>query len=139
MDERITNTETGGMKDRKDVQLHAIPREALEELGRLYAFGAKKYYDEDAGDYNFQRGYAWNLGYDALMRHAIAWQSGETIDPETGLSHMAAVAWHAMALLFFEKNFPELDDRKTGFPAFQEEAIAVKLREVWDAFKPQEV
>jgi len=133
--ERITNAETGGMKDRKDVQLHAIPRAALEELGRLYAYGAEKYSDEDAGDYNFQRGYAWNLGYDALMRHAIAWQSGETLDPETGLSHMAAVAWHALTLILFENEYPELDDRKTGFPAFQEEKIVQLIKDAQLEFK----
>ena len=48
------NDQTGGMKNTKPEQLHAIPWEALAELGRVYAHGGEKYDDPDAGDYNFR-------------------------------------------------------------------------------------
>src|SRR3990167_11475068 len=47
---------TGGTKDQKDIQLSQMPYEALQELGRVYTFGARKY-----DRYNFRRGYAWSL------------------------------------------------------------------------------
>lgn len=103
---RVVDPDTGGMKGQKDVQLHALPWESLEQLGRVYAFGAAKY-----EDYNFRHGYRWSLSFDALLRHAFAWWSGEDVDPESGLSHMAHVAWHAHTLGLFESKHPSLDDR----------------------------
>lgn len=93
---RRTN-ERGGMKD--DI---GKPRMDLVEplwqldLGKLAAFGAAKYEPEgwkklDPADM-----------YAALQRHALAARSGETHDPETGLSHWTAVAFNAMALWYFE-------------------------------------
>ena len=37
----------------------------------------------------------------ALMRHALAFWSGEDRDPESGHLHVAHVAWHALALVSF--------------------------------------
>ncbi len=126
---RVTN-ETGGMKGKKPVMLHPLPWEALQELGKLYRFGAEKYADDDAGPYNFRRGYDWSLSYDSMLRHMMQWWNGETIDEESGLSHMAHAAWHALTLLLFEKNFPQLDDRHIGFPSFHGEAIGRKITDV---------
>ena len=103
--ERITS-ETGGTKDQKDIQLSQMPYEALQELGRVYSFGARKY-----DRYNFRRGYAWSLSFDALLRHLFAWWGGQDDDTESGLSHMAHACWHTMCLIFFSKKFPEYDDR----------------------------
>jgi hypothetical protein len=53
-----------------------------------------------------------------MLRHGSAWftakLTGESgIDPETGLSHMAAVVWNALALLTFELRGLGEDDRPT--------------------------
>lgn len=103
---RIVNEITGGMKGSKPIQFHQFPYAAFEHLGRVYAFGAAKY-----DDYNFRKGYNWSLSFDAMMRHAMAFWSGEDLDPESGLPHMAHVAWHAATLLAFMEDHPELDDR----------------------------
>lgn len=42
---------------------------------------------------------------DALLRHLSAYTTGEKIDPESGLSHLAHAAWNALAIL-------ELDEMK---------------------------
>lgn len=105
-EERITNTVTGAEKGRKDERYDLIPVGPLAELARLYGAGAKKYPPR-----NWERGYDWSLSYAALQRHANAWWGGEEMDPETGTSHMAAVAWHAFALMQFAVEHRELDDR----------------------------
>ena len=90
----------------KDVQLHALPWAALEELGRVYAFGAAKY-----EDYNFRKGYAWSLSFDAMQRHLLAFWDGEDVDTESGLSHLAHAMWHCATLLVFVRDHPDFDDR----------------------------
>lgn len=106
---------TGGAKGQKSVQLHAIPREALWELGKVYAFGASKY-----EDYNFRRGYKWSLSFDALLRHLILFWDGEETDSESNLSHMAHVVWHGICLLFFSLKGRGEDDRPSQFEQAQQ-------------------
>ena len=99
-------SETGGEKGQKNVQLHCIPWEALEELGKVYAFGREKY-----ADYNFRKGYDWSLSFDAMQRHLWAFWSHEDIDEESGLHHMAHAIWHGFTLLLFAKKGLGKDDR----------------------------
>lgn len=103
---RITNAVTGGEKGRKPERYSLIPWPEMDEVGRLYAAGAEKYTDG-----NWAKGYDWSLSFDALMRHATAWWSGEQDDPELGTDHMASVIFHALALMRFRREHPELDDR----------------------------
>ena len=103
---RIVDPETGGEKGQKDVQLHCIPWEALQELGRVYAFGANKY-----EDYNFRKGYRWSLSYDALQRHTNAFWNREDRDGESGLHHLAHAAWHCFTLMFYSLVGRGTDDR----------------------------
>ncbi len=103
---RITDPKTGGEKGQKSVRLHAVPWEALSELGRVYAFGEGKY-----DDYNFRKGYAWSLSYDALQRHLGAFWNREDSDRESGLHHLAHAVWHGITLLFFALTERGTDDR----------------------------
>lgn len=96
VEERVKNPLTGGEKGSKDVQLFSAPPEAMEELGRVYGYGAKKY-----APHNYRKGYNWSLSYNALYRHLLASLDGEDRDPETGLLHMAHVAWHGLTLAQF--------------------------------------
>lgn len=109
MDETIIiDEDTGGMKGAKPIRLHAIPWEALAELGRVFAFGETKY-----KDYNFRRGYAWSLSYDALQRHLWAFWNREDNDQESGLHHAAHACWHCLVLCFFSLTKRGTDDRPT--------------------------
>ncbi len=103
-------SETGGEKDQKPLQLHGIPWEALSELGRVYAFGATEK-PEPYGDYNFRKGYAWSLTYDAMQRHMGMFWNREDNDTESGLHHMAHAIWHGFTLLFFSLTERGTDDR----------------------------
>lgn len=102
----VVNEKTGGMKGAKLETYSHMPVEALAEVARVYGFGAKKY-----AAHNFRKGYDWSLSYDAMQRHANAFWGGETYDPESGLNHMAHVAWHGLALVSFTNEHPDLDDR----------------------------
>lgn len=83
-----------------------LPHEALAELVRVYTIGAKKYDDR-----NWEKGLAFSRVFDAMQRHAWAWQSGETHDPEDGQHHLASVAWCALALMTYEFRGTGEDDR----------------------------
>ena len=90
---RVTS-ETGGQKGSKPAQFDQIPVVAMLELAKTYGFGALKY-----SAHNFRKGYPFSLSFSAMQRHAWAWQSGEDLDEESGLNHLAHVAWHAFNLI----------------------------------------
>ena len=106
----------GGHKDDAGLARYdLIPPEALEALALLYARGAVKYADR-----NWEKGMTWGRPFAALMRHAWKWWRARLLgqdgtDPETGLSHMTAVAWNAFALMTFEARGVGTDDRP-GLP-----------------------
>jgi hypothetical protein len=71
--------------------LHLIPPPALLALAGVMGLGAKKY-----GAYNWREHTVSASVYQAAaMRHLLAWWDGESVDPESGQSHLA----HAMACL----------------------------------------
>jgi hypothetical protein len=102
---RITSS-TGGQKGSKSARYDLIPAEALRTVAELYGKGAEKY-----EDHNWRRGYDWSLSFAALQRHAWQYWNGEDNDAETGLPHMASVAFHALALIEFAQTHPEFDNR----------------------------
>lgn len=108
-EERVVNADTGGEKGSKLERFDLIPTAPLAEVARHYGRGASKYEDR-----NWERGYKWSLSYAALQRHANAFWGGETFDPETGSHHLAAVVFHALAMMEWGRTHPELDDRPHG-------------------------
>ena len=80
---------TVGRKDQKPAQLSCIDPQALLTLAEVAGMGAGKY-----ARYNYLSGYPWHLSMDALQRHTLAFWSGEDLDEESGLPHMAHAAWH---------------------------------------------
>lgn len=106
MAEVRTTSETGGEKGMKDERHDLIPPEALATVAKHYGVGAQKY-----AAHNWRRGYEWSKSYAALQRHAQAFWAGEDYDEETGSPHMAAVAFHAFALIVFMEDHRAYDDR----------------------------
>ncbi|ALY08832.1 hypothetical protein DRROBERT_46 [Arthrobacter phage DrRobert] len=97
---------TGAEKGVKEARFDLIPVGPLEQLAIHFGRGAQKY-----EPHNWRKGYELSKGYAALQRHANAWWAGEDLDPEMGTSHLAAVAFHALALLELSETHPEMDDR----------------------------
>lgn len=97
---------TGGEKGVKLERFDLIPALPLEEISRVYGYGAGKYAER-----NWERGYNWSWSYGALQRHLNAFWRGEDIDKESGLPHLAHAAFHCLALMEFGRTHPEKDDR----------------------------
>lgn len=103
---RIVNATTGGAKGAKLARFDLIPPDPLRRVAEHYGVGAAKY---DAR--NWEKGYDWSLSFAAMQRHAWAFWNGEDDDPDTGSPHLAAVVFHALAMLEWGKTHPEMDDR----------------------------
>lgn len=100
-------TAAEGRKDDGDkIPWDLLPPDAVEEILKVLAFGAKKYDRR-----NWEKGMAWSRPFAALMRHMWAWQSGEDKDPETGLSHLAHAGCCILFLLAYEKRNIGKDNR----------------------------
>lgn len=81
----------GGTKhDNNKPDLSLLPRAALISMAEAFMYGEKKY-----GRYNYTLGFESHRLFAALQRHLLAWQDGETDDPESGLSHLS----HALATI----------------------------------------
>lgn len=83
-----------------------LPPEALMEISKVLAFGAKKY-----AEHNWRRGFAWTRLLGATLRHLFAWAGGEDRDTETGLSHLAHAGCCILFLLTLELTGTGQDDR----------------------------
>lgn len=72
-----------------------LPLETLEEVVKIYTFGAVKY-----GPNTWQgleNGYGRYKA--ALLRHLVSYEKGETHDEESGIHALAHMAWNAIAML----------------------------------------
>lgn len=83
-----------------------MPAYSLEEVAKVYTFGATKYADN-----NWRKGMLWSRTFSAIMRHAWAFWRGETLDPETGLHHMAHCAFGCLTLIEYTRKKTPTDDR----------------------------
>lgn len=109
---------SGGKKyDDSKVQVNLLSSKSLIEIARVMTFGAQKY-----GSQNWREGIAWSRVYAAVQRHLLAWNDGETNDPETGISHLAHAGCGILFLLEYAQTHPELDDRYA--PSSQKAASA---------------
>lgn len=94
--------ETGYKNDRLDDKLRwdLLPMSEIEDIVKLYHRGAKKYKPDSWKQLND----GFNRYRAALMRHMMAYLNGERYDKETGSNHLTAVAWNAIAMLWFDKH-----------------------------------
>ena len=88
-----------GLKfDSGKLRYSLIPPVAIAALAKVLTFGAEKYAPNSWQ--TVENGEERYL--DALFRHIEAYRSGESIDPESGLSHLAHAACNVAFLLHFE-------------------------------------
>ena len=96
----------GRKDDAQKIRLDLLPPEMLFGVGAILTFGAAKY-----GDRNWEKGMGWSRVFSALMRHLWAWWRGESVDAESGMSHL----WHAGCciafLIAYEARNAGADDR----------------------------
>jgi hypothetical protein len=103
-------TKKVGLKNDGDkVRLDLVPVELVWGLGQVLTFGANKY-----GAGNYRHGIAYSRVFGALLRHIYAWQSGEELDPESGLPHLHHAACCITFLITYEAHkskYSKFDDR----------------------------
>lgn len=110
-----TTSETGGQKGVKPENYALIPWDAMDEIARVYEFGAQKY-----AAHNYRKGYEWSKSFAALCRHIFAFWRGEDRDSESGLSHLAHAGFHVLGLLSFwldKERYSKFDDRYKPEPS----------------------
>jgi len=96
----MIKTEKAVKNDSEKVRMDLLPPYALTEIAKVFTIGAKKY-----SDWNYLKdgGLETSRVYAALLRHLFAWYSGESLDPETGESHLTHAGCCAMMLIELDK------------------------------------
>lgn len=85
-----------GLKhDSEKVDMTILPPSFLIETATALTYGSRKY-----DRYNFLRLEGAGQRYAAaMMRHWVAWMSGEDIDPDSGLSHLSCASANLAMLI----------------------------------------
>jgi hypothetical protein len=101
------NMEEGGIKhDTEKPRMDLLSSMWLLGTAQVLTFGAKKY-----AAHNWRKGIEGSRLFAALQRHLMAWNDGEDMDPETGLSHLLHASCCLMFLYETMLTRPNLDDR----------------------------
>lgn len=88
----------GTKHDQQKEDWSLLPYDSIREIVRVLDFGKKKY-----AAWNWTKvDNARDRYFAALMRHLYAWRSGESVDEESGLLHLAHAATDIVFLLWFE-------------------------------------
>ncbi len=90
----------GIKNDSEKSRVDLIPPEVLLSVGDVLRFGEKKYSADNwkKVENGMDRYYA------ATLRHLFAWKSGEILDSESGLSHLAHAVTSLIFLLWHSEN-----------------------------------
>lgn len=88
--------------------MELVPQALTRGAARVLGYGAVKYAPN-----NWRRGMRWGEVFGALQRHLTAWNEGENLDPESGLSHLDHAAACLGFLMHMESHeaYAKMDDR----------------------------
>jgi hypothetical protein len=99
--------------DEGKIRFELIPVLPLEELAKVYTFGACKY-----DDWNWANppGFKYSRVLGAMERHMNKWKKGIDKDPSNvfngkPINHLASVAWCAFTLMHYQMAGLGIDDR----------------------------
>lgn len=99
--------QAGGIKhDQAKPPMELLSPIALEGTALVLAFGKGKY-----AAHNWRKGIEWDRLIGAAMRHLLAFNRGEDLDPESGLPHVDHFACCAMFLQEEFRTRKDLDTR----------------------------
>ena len=109
-DKKILSTcaESGGGKKYDDGKLRydLFPPIALDEIAKVYTYGANQY-----GDRYWDDGIKWGRLFAATMRHLWSFWTGEDRDQESGILHLAHAGCNITMLIWHLYNRTDLDNR----------------------------
>jgi hypothetical protein len=104
---KIRTTSKAPTEDAGKPQWSMLPWKALEQVVRVFEYGASKKYKRDS----WREGFSYSDIYDKLMRHLTQWWEGEDIDDESNLLTVAHIGWNALMLIHLVLFFPKNDNR----------------------------
>lgn len=118
--------------DQEKPPMELLSRAALEGTAKVLAHGAKKYTKDGVpGTDNWRKGMPWRKLIGSLVRHAMEFQDGQDIDPESGLPIIDHVICCAMFLSEYQKRNLGTDNRwkptKTDSPSPQKATVSESL------------
>lgn len=106
-----SRNQNGAVKnDAMKPRMSLIPQLSLLEVAKVMTYGAEKY-----AEWNWSEGSDYSVLTDAASRHITAFNCGENLDPESGLSHIAHAVSCLMMLYDITQMYPERDDRWEGW------------------------
>lgn len=76
--------------------------EHLEDCARVFDYGRKKY-----AEWNWLKGMPWSVPLGCAVRHLLALDKGEELDPESGLHHMGHVLCNLVMLASYADVYRE--------------------------------
>lgn len=95
-----TKSETEAVRHNQDkLRVDLIPTELIEEVAKVFTFGAKKYSPNNWKGFTKEQ-QDEILG--SLLRHILEYQKGNKLDSESGLHHLAHAACNIAFILYFE-------------------------------------
>ena len=99
---------THGVKyDSEKPRMDLLQLEVEKELAKVLTYGLKKYPNLD----NWKNvNNAESRYFAALLRHLTAWQSGEELDAESGLSHLAHAGTCLHFMIYFDLQKKKVDN-----------------------------
>ena len=105
--EEVINDEYKSLKhDDGKILMSLVDPYFVEDVAKVLTFGAKKYAPN-----SWQKLDNGKTRYtDAMLRHLTAYQKGELVDPESGLTHLSHVATNLMFISYLER----LDESTTS-------------------------
>lgn len=98
--------QSGDHKDEGKPEVQYLDPGFLEDVGRVFGFGARKY-----APWNYQKGIAYTRLVGSVLRHMFAFMRREDMDPESGLPHLAHAGASLQMLYFMWRERKERDDR----------------------------
>ena len=94
--------------DQDKPRIDLIPPQAIKDIAEVLTYGAKKY---DAHNWRDNGGLAYSRVYAAAQRHLLSFWDGQSLDEETGMSHLAHAACCIVFLMSYETEDNGKDDR----------------------------
>lgn len=117
----VIQTDGGGLRyNTGKPKHHLIPGFAMNEVAKVFTFGADKY-----GDNNWQRGMDWSDVIGSMSRHYNAILRGEDFDNETGYLHSSHLATNAIFLTEYYRIYPQGDDRLQTYKRMPKVALDI--------------
>lgn len=96
----------GVKHDQEKPDMSCLSPIAMVKVAQVMTFGKRKYAKD-----NWRGGISYTRLIAASLRHIFSYLGGESLDPETGVSHLAHAICDLQMILEFEDTMPEMDDR----------------------------